>query len=306
MYFPTANIEINPFVPPAVAFIVSFFTSMGGVSGAFLLLPFQVSILGFTSPSVSATNQLFNIVGIPSGIYCYIKQGRMVWPLAMSIVLGAIPGVIIGALIRIEYFPDPHTFKMFVGIVLLYIGSRLLKDVLKKVPESQKDTVQDRGAGCGLSPVLSRVSVSEFSVTRIGFDFQGRSHSVNTLGLVLLSALVGMLGGVYGIGGGAIIAPFMVSFMGLPVYIVAGAALMGTFVTSIAGVVFYQSIASFYPDLAVSPDWMLGVMFGVGGLGGMYCGAMAQRFVPEKLIKWLLVGCILFVSLGYIISFFQH
>ncbi len=27
--------------PPLVAFFISFFTSMGGVSGAFLLLPFQ-------------------------------------------------------------------------------------------------------------------------------------------------------------------------------------------------------------------------------------------------------------------------
>ena len=76
MYFPIANIEINPFIPPVVAFAISFFTSMGGVSGAFLLLPFQVSVLGFSSPAVSATNQLFNIVAIPSGVYRYIKEGR--------------------------------------------------------------------------------------------------------------------------------------------------------------------------------------------------------------------------------------
>ena len=68
MYFPIAGIEVNPIVPPLVAFVVSFFTSMGGVSGAFLLLPFQMSFLGYTTPSVSATNQLFNIVAIPSGV----------------------------------------------------------------------------------------------------------------------------------------------------------------------------------------------------------------------------------------------
>jgi len=42
-----------------VAFAISSFTSAGGVSGAILLLPFQMSVLGFTSPAVSATNQLF-------------------------------------------------------------------------------------------------------------------------------------------------------------------------------------------------------------------------------------------------------
>lgn len=41
MYFPTAEIEVSPLVPPLVAFVVSFFTSMGGISGAFLLLPFR-------------------------------------------------------------------------------------------------------------------------------------------------------------------------------------------------------------------------------------------------------------------------
>jgi hypothetical protein len=53
MLFPVSGVEVNPFVPPLIALVVSTFTSMGGVSGAFLLLPFQVSILNFTSPSVS-------------------------------------------------------------------------------------------------------------------------------------------------------------------------------------------------------------------------------------------------------------
>ena len=48
MYFPTAEIEVSPFVPPLVAFAVSFFTSMGGISGAFLLLPFQMTFLGLS------------------------------------------------------------------------------------------------------------------------------------------------------------------------------------------------------------------------------------------------------------------
>ena len=78
------------FIPPVVAFIVSFFTSMAGVSGAFLFLPFQMSILHFTSPSVSATNSVFNIVAIPSGVYRYIREGRMAWPLTWVIIVGII------------------------------------------------------------------------------------------------------------------------------------------------------------------------------------------------------------------------
>ncbi len=49
MFFPVSGVKTHLFIPPLVALVVSFFTSMGGVSGAFLLLPFQMSVLNFTS-----------------------------------------------------------------------------------------------------------------------------------------------------------------------------------------------------------------------------------------------------------------
>ena len=151
---------------------------------------------------------------------------------------------------------------------------------------------------------LPTVIVRKFSVLRIHYEFYGQEFDINTLGIMALSFVVGIIGGVYGIGGGGIIAPFFVSFFGLPVYTIAGAALMGTFVTSVAGVLFYQLIAPFYPEVAVAPDWILGVLFGAGGFAGMYCGARFQKFVPAKIIKWILAGCILITALKYLIGFF--
>ena len=101
-------------------------------------------------------------------------------------------------------------------------------------------------------------------------------------------------------GGGAIMAPFFVAVLGLPVYTVAGAALMGTFVTSVAGVVFYQALAPLYPEIAVAPDWGLGLLFGLGGAAGMYCGARLQKKMPAQAIKWMLAAVILFVAVGYL------
>ena len=66
MHFPVSGVDCPLWLPPLVAFVISLFTSMGGVSGAFLLLPFQMSFLGFTSPAVSPTNLVFNIVAIPA------------------------------------------------------------------------------------------------------------------------------------------------------------------------------------------------------------------------------------------------
>jgi uncharacterized membrane protein YfcA len=150
----------------------------------------------------------------------------------------------------------------------------------------------------------SAVHVTRFNFKRLGYTFYEDTFDVSVWGIFSLSFIVGIVGGIYGIGGGAIIAPFFVTFFGLPVYTVAGASLMGTFITSIAGVTFYQAIAPLYPNVSVAPDWLLGVLFGLGGMAGMYLGARCQKYVPAKGIKWMLAGIIIFTAGKYIWEFF--
>ncbi len=305
MYFPVAGIEISPWIPPLVAFAISLLTSMGGVSGAFLLLPFQVSVLGFHTPAVSATNHLFNILAIPSGVWRYTREGRMVWPLVWIVIAGTLPGVFIGALVRIYWLADPEDFKLFVGVVLLYLGGRLAMDLLRNAPQgSAQMAVEERYCRMAnnrtASEELSTVAVREFSAQRLVYEFCSHRFELRPVPLALLCLVVGIVGGIYGIGGGAMIAPFLVAFIGLPVYIAAGAALMATFVTSLAAVVFYQLLAPFHPDMTVAPDWALGILFGLGGMAGMYCGARLQKFVPARTIKTLLAVSILVPAFGYL------
>ena len=304
MYFSVAGIEVSPVIPPLVAFGVSFFASMGGISGAFLLLPFQMSVLGYTNPSVSATNQFYNVVAIPSGVYRYIKEKRMVWPLTIAVAAGTLPGVFIGAFARVVWLPDAKNFKLFAACVLLYIGGRLIKDLLKKKPAAQASGGQ-RGVVSAASQPGFEVEVKEFSLRRISYSFQNEVHTCPTSGIFLLSFLVGIVGGTYGIGGGAIIAPFFVSWFRLPVHTISGATLMGTFLTSVAGVIFYMIIAPFFPEQSISPDWLLGLMFGIGGMAGMYLGARCQKFVSAALIKWMLGLVIVSTALKYVLEFLR-
>ena len=315
MVFEASGVEVSPLVPIGVAFVISFFTSMGGVSGAFLLLPFQMSVLGFTSPAVSPTNLVFNIVAIPSGVCRYIRERRMAWPLAWVVTAGTLPGVFIGAIIRIVYLPDPKFFKLFVGCVLLYIGIRLVFEFTGKssIKSSKTRNAEERFArqqtgnsnpGENDLPLSGSVRTVRFSLTNYTYEFYGESFSFNTLALFGLTFAVGIIGGTYGIGGGALVAPFLITFFGLPVYTIAGAALLGTFITSLAGVAFYSPIAPLYAHtgLSVAPDWILGFMFGLGGFMGMYCGARFQKHMPAGAIKLVLAITILFLSVRYIFS----
>lgn len=131
--FPVSGVETWVFIPPLVSFIISSFTAMAGVSGAFILLPFQMSFLSFTSPAVSSTNFVYNVVAVPSGVYRYFREGRMFWPLAWVVIAGTLPGVFLGYYLRILYLPEPRLFKVFVGFVLLYVGGRLIADVISRI-----------------------------------------------------------------------------------------------------------------------------------------------------------------------------
>jgi hypothetical protein len=316
--FPVSGVKTYVFIPPVVAFVVSFFTSMGGVSGAFLLLPFQVSFLNFTTPSVSATNFVYNIVAVPSGVYRYLKEGRMSWPLTWVVIFGTLPGVFIGYYLRVLYLPDPRVFKLFVGSVLLYLGPRLLYEMTSRSQKGQNElkALEDkfnhhnlalkekktgpRPSGLPAEAVVKTIGVS---LSRAEYEFWGERFSFSTPAMFFLAFAVGIIGGAYGIGGGAIIAPFCVTVFHLPVYSVAGAALLGNFLTSIAGVFFYSVIPA-KAGMSTAPDWLLGFLFGAGGFFGMYLGARAQRFVPQKFIKLILGLIITFLAVGYIAQYF--
>ncbi|MEX1326894.1 MAG: sulfite exporter TauE/SafE family protein [Desulfobacterales bacterium] len=291
--FPVAGIKTYLFIPPVVAFIISFITSMAGISGAFLLLPFQISILGFTTTSVTSTNFLFNVTGTPGGVYRYIKECRFAWPLALIIVPGIIPGVLIGYNIRIRFLPDPKSFKFFVGLVLLFVTFKLLKDGWTQKTGKQEES-------CSIEDRVDNVSLS---VKKTHFDFRSITHTFSTCAMLGLAFVVGIVGGVYGIGGGSIIAPFLMTFFNLPVYTIAGAVLLGTFTSSVAGVAFYSLIP--LNGTVAPPDWILGILFGTGGLFGMYFGAKTQKFISEKWIK-IVLGIIVFtIASRYIWRFFS-
>jgi uncharacterized membrane protein YfcA len=314
MVFSVSGVETAIWVPPLVGLVISFFTSMGGVSGAFLILPFQVSVLNFTTPAVSPTNLVFNIVGIPSAIYRYFREGRMAWPLAWNIIVGTVPGLFLGGVIRIWYLPDPRAFKLFVGCVLLYIGGRMLFQTLgRKGPgeaaakaaeaKMRQEAAQKSGEP---KPGLPAIRTVSWSLSRTEYEFFGERFSFHTTGLFILSLIVGLIGGVYGIGGGAIIAPFIVAFFGLPVHTIAGATLMGTCVTSVGGVIFYQLVGPYLAGssgVAVTPDWALGFLFGIGGFVGMYLGASVQKYVPGAIIRPALAILITGLGVQYVAGY---
>jgi uncharacterized membrane protein YfcA len=295
MYFSGPGVEVNPLFPLLVAFLVSALTAPAGVSGAFLLLPFQVSVLGFTSPAVSPTNLIYNVIAAPGGVYRFVREQRVVWPLAVVVIVGTLPGVFVGAVLRVTYLSDPGAFKVFVGLVLLYLGTRLLYEVVARL--------RSGGPWGDVRPGDAALEIARISLWRVRYKFGEKQHTFSIPAVFLLSLVVGVIGGIYSIGGGSIIAPFLVSVFGLPVYTVAGATMIGTFITSVSGAAFYEILAAtpLGEQVSVAPDWPLGIVLGVGGLAGTYAGARLQRFIPDFWIRAILGVLVTLLALRYLI-----
>lgn len=290
MLLPTSGVELSPLSPFLCAFAISALCSCSGVSGAFLLLPYQFSILGYTLPGVSATNQIFNILACPAGVWRYAREGRLIMPLALTIALGSLPGVLLGAWTRAVILPGAAQFRLFAAAVLLYLAIRMLR--------GQRGSKKGKGGG-KMARGQDRAEWEKRGDLLI-LKWQGEQWEASRLKIFLASLVTGMVGGIYGIGGGAMLSPILVSFFGLPLHLLAGATLFGTFATSIFGLATYILMAKLLVMPSLLPDFTLGLLLGLGGIPGMYCGAMLQKYLDGALLKKVLAILILITGLFYI------
>ena len=224
-----------------------------------LLLPIQLSVLHVPSPAVTPTNLLFNVAAVPGGLLRFWHERRLTNPL----VAGTLPGVIAGAVIRVELLSGGRAFELVAAGVLLPLGLWLAVGS-QRLPPEHREAPTSRGRR----------------------------------GIWLLALLVGTVGGIYGIGGGSILAPILLA-LGYSAYEVAPATLAATFLTSIGGIVTYQVLQITHGG-TIAPDWALGAFLGAGGFAGSYLGARLQRHLPERTLRRLLglIACL--VAIRYI------
>ncbi len=250
------------------AFLLALVTTPAGVSGAVLLLPIQLSVLHVPSPAVTPTNLLFNVAAVPGGLLRFWHERRLLNPLTWLLVAGTLPGVVAGAMIRVEFLSGSRAFTLVAAGVLLPLGLWLALGS-QRLPPTR--------------PAPSR---------------RARRW------IWALSLAIGTVGGIYGIGGGSLLAPILLA-VGFSAYEVAPATLTATFLTSIGGIVTYQILQATHGGM-IAPDWVLGVFLGAGGFLGSYCGARLQRHLPERALRRLLgvIACV--VAARYIQTVVQQ
>lgn len=237
--------------------LIALVTTPAGVSGAVLLLPVQVSVLNISTLAVTPTNLVFNVFAVPGGVLRFWREGRLLNSLSGLLIAGTLPGVVIGAIVRVEYLGGSYAFMLIAAGVLMPLGLWLIlgsQRMARPRPEPGR---------------TGRRLIS------------------------LLALAVGVVGGIYGIGGGSLLAPALIA-SGFSAYEVAPATLLATFLTSIAGIATFE-VLQLTDGGSVAPEWILGIAMGLGGFAGSYIGARLQSRLPERSLRRLLgvIACLI-------------
>jgi uncharacterized membrane protein YfcA len=169
--------------------------------------------------------------------------------------------VIAGSIVRVVLLPGAEAFEVVIAAVLIPLSIWLLRD---------------------------RWATSTASVPSRWLS--GRPLSV-------LAAAVGCIGGIYGVGGGAILAPVLIGSGRSPSE-VAPATLTSTLITSAAGVATFLILSRSHHG-PVAPDWAVGIVLGIGGVLGSYVGARLQPHLPELAVRRLLGVLVLAIGIRY-------
>ncbi|MCW2549478.1 MAG: Membrane protein [Mycobacterium sp.] len=245
--------------------VIATVTAPVGISGAVFLLPVQLSVLSVPSPSVTPTNLLFNVIATPGALLRYRRQNQFGGGLTRLLIAGTLPGVVAGSAIHVYFASGPRAFRLLAAAVLLPIGVWLcVGRPVRAKRQPRRDT--------GIAPAA----------------------------LTALAVGVGVVGGIYGIGGGSILGPILVG-SGVSITRVAPAALASTFVTSVVGAITYVLLA-LTASGSIAPNWALGLICGAGGLVGGYLGARLQARIPEAALRLLLGLLAVGLALAYILE----
>jgi len=289
---------------------------VGEASGIFSL-PYSMSILQFTSLGVSPTSLITTFLNPFGALLGFYRNRQWNLDLAMGLCVGAVLGSPIGPFIRVYYLDDPKPFKAIIGTALFLMSVHLILQVTpwylrrtarqrafkEKFDQIIKERLKAGKAPSGL-PDDFKIITLEKSITKVTIGYWGETRTFNVPVMVLIGFIVGVVASALGVGGGFMLVPILVTFFGLPMYVLVAATIPFVIVLSLTGLFSYAVIVPWLSGAMAAPDWSFGLFVACGAIFGAWIASKTQRFIPEKLLKPMLGVVTAIVGVLYMINYF--
>lgn len=247
--------------------------------------------------SIRTSNQW--LVGLSSilSVINYLKSRRMSWPLGLALGAGSILGAFSAASLtggKVSFSQYQGWFGFFVLIVAGFLfyettsRGQASKKAAKAAAQAFEKAVKEKADTCAMG-----VCAKEWGITRSTFTFFGSEFSFNPIAAFIGGVVIAAISAFIGVGGGFLYVPYLTTFVGLPMYIVAGTSALAVFISMVTSITTYIKLAG------AGMDWgLVGIQL-IGVFVGSIIGPYTQKYIPDIWLKRLFVVLALYVGIGY-------
>ena len=297
MWFPNAEVTVNPALLLLLGVMVGTLSGFFGVGGGFLITG---GLLVFGVPPVFAVGTGLALI-MGSSIINTLKHrhlGNVDLRLGLIMLVGTIPGVffaeqlnstleeagIIGPVIRYVYI----VFLAVLGGFIIYDHLKQRRNPVAAAGEISTASLARRVQGMRIPPHAIWLPGLGRVPTYVALPVSGIDQ-LSVFIPVIVGFSVGFFAGLLGAGGGFLLMPVLIFGMGVPTTVAIGTDLFQIIVTGSWGTFIYALSHNVDPLMAI-------IMLGAASIGSQL-GTAATRFVEPARIRILygvtiMGGCI--------------
>jgi uncharacterized membrane protein YfcA len=254
--------------------------SLGG-GGSIHAVPVLVHIAGQGAGAATATSLVAVAAASAVGSLPHARTGNVRWGAAATFVATGIAGSWAGASLN-ERLDDDVLLLAFSGLVLV-AAHRMLTACPSCTNVGESHAVATEVAG------LSTGGTSTATVTRPAPTGAPPQHGRSTVRVVVAGSAVGLLTGLFGVGGGFVIVPALTLALGLSMPVAIG--------TSLVVIVGNALVALGFRGLD-AVDWDLAVPFTVTMLIGSLIGSLVANRLPATASLRAFAALLVLVAIG--------
>ena len=237
----------------AIGFVSGILSGLFGVGGGIVMTPGLQVLMG-APPIVALATPLPVILPTAlTGALTYRRAGQLDLPAVGWMAGPGIVGAIAGA--ALTDVLDVHLLLIVTALLLAYQAAGIL-----------------RGARPGRGSESARYEATPSMFVGIGL-------------------VAGVVSGLLGIGGGLVMVPLMVGWLGMPIKRALGTSLLTIVILVIPGTIVHAVLGHI--------DWAFALVLTVGAVPGARIGANVALGTRERPLRHLVGGFMLLVALAY-------
>lgn len=268
-------------VPALVGVGVGVLSGLLGIGGGTVLVPVFRLAFGMSPVGATATS-LFTIVPTSvSGVISHVRHKTCVPALGVAAGFGGALTSPLGVWLASV---SPGWLIMLVAALIIgYSATNMLRKAVKAHPTaSGASPVSTNSETCALQ---SPAPIHEAPGTP-GAPSSSPASPKMTRRQLAIGAVIGLVAGLasgyVGVGGGFIMVPLMLSFVGIAMKQASGTSLIAVAILAVPGVVSQALLGNV--------DYLAGIAVAIGSIPGATVGARLVRVVPERQLRFLFGG----------------